>query len=82
MALCLLLILVCLLGHCLADATGISVDSFVTLDLHGHFIAWSPLILGALFVITSLACWLHLQPRHWSKPPTTPPPINQFCLVP
>lgn len=34
MALGLLLILVCLLGHCLADTTRISVDSLVTLDLH------------------------------------------------
>lgn len=80
-ALGLLLILVCLLGHCLADATGISVDSLVTLDLHGHFIAWTPLTLGVLFIITVISCWLDLQPIHWSIPPTTPPPINQYTAT-
>lgn len=79
---CLLLILVCLLGHCLADATGVSVDPLITLDLHGHFIAWAPLTIGVLFVVTAIVCWFHLQPIHWSKPPTPPPPIRRSFFVP
>ena len=79
--LCLILILVCLLGHCLADATGVSVDPLVTLDLHGHFIEQLPLSLVIIFVTSAIFLLLHIRPLHWSKPPTTPPPIVPFFLA-
>lgn len=76
--LCLLLILLCLLGHLIADATGVSLDAFVTLDLHGNFVQDRPLELSIVFATTAIFLVIHLWSIHWSQPPTTPPPIFSF----
>lgn len=73
--LCLLLILLCLLGHLIADATGVSVDALVALDLHGHFVQDAPLELQVIFAFTLSLLLIYLWLFHWAKPPTPPPPI-------
>lgn len=76
--LCLLLILLCLIGHLIADATGVSLDAFVALDLHGNFVQDTPLALRIVFVTTAIALLICIWSIHWSKPPTPPPPIFSF----
>lgn len=73
--LCFLLILLCLVGHFLADVTGFSVDRFVTLDLHGNFIPQGPISLITVFVTAVIFLLVPTQLLYWSKPPTPPPPI-------
>lgn len=76
--LCLLLILLCLLGHLIADATGVSLDTFVTLDLHGNFVQDRPLELHIVLATTAIFLLIHSWSIHWSKPPIPPPPIFSF----
>ena len=74
--LCLLLLLFGLVGHFLADATGFSIDSFVSINLHSGFIADAPVAEEHILVTTTTLLPAHLRPTHWSIPPTTPPPIH------
>ena len=76
--LCLLLILLCFIGHFLADATGVSLDAFVVLDLHGNFVQDTPPELRIVFATTAIFLLIYIWSIHWSKPPTPPPPIFSF----
>ncbi len=78
MGLCLLLILLCLVGHFIADATGVSLDASVVLDLHGHFVHDAPLELRIVFTSTAIFLLIYIWSIYWSKPPTPPPPIFTF----
>lgn len=73
--LCLILILVSLVGHFMADTLGFSVDSLLTVDLHGSV----ALNLLAAFVTTLVATIVVLliqpNPLYWHPSPTSPPPI-------
>jgi len=74
----LVLILLCLVGHFIADATGISLDAIVVLDLHGHFVQDAPLTLRIVFATTAIFFVMYIWSIHWCKPPTPPPPIFSF----
>lgn len=78
MLFCLLLILVAFVGHFLADATGFSLHSLATVDLHGNFL----LTLVAELATPPLAALLCLLPAvlFWYRaaPPTPPPPISML----
>lgn len=76
--LCLLLLLIGLVGHFLADATGFSLDSFTLIDLHSSFILHIPLAVLSILAMTAALLPAHARPTHWSIPPTTPPPIHLF----
>lgn len=76
--LCLLLILLCFIGHFLADLTGVSLDTVVSLDLHGNFIQDVPTGLLIVFMASAVILLIPIRPSHWSKPPTPPPPIYPF----
>lgn len=73
---CLILILVSLVGHFMADTLGFSVDSLLTVDLHGSV----TLNLLAAFVTTLVATivvlLIHPNPLYWHPSPTSPPPIR------
>lgn len=72
---CLLLLLVAFVGHFLVDATGFSLDSVVTVDLHGNFL----LNFIAKPVIPQTVVSIPISPlalfQYGTIPPTPPPPI-------
>ena len=76
--LCLLLVLMALVGHFLADVSDFSIDSMVTLDLHGNFLLnfTTELVKPRTALIPCL-----LSPilfRYCIAPPTPPPPISSL----
>jgi len=73
--LCLLLLLLGLIGHFLADATSFSLDLFTLIDLHSSFILHLPLTVLSILATTAALLPAHARPTHWSIPPTTPHPI-------
>lgn len=73
---CLLLILVAFVSHFLVDATGFSLDSVVTIDLHGNFLLnfiAKPVIPQTVVGISILPLALF---QYCTTPPTPPPPIS------
>ncbi|MDQ3248258.1 MAG: hypothetical protein M3Q45_03510 [Chloroflexota bacterium] len=74
--LCLLLLLLGLVGHFLADASGFSLDSFASLTLHSSFMADVPVAVVPILAMITFLLPAHARPTHWSIPPTTPPPIH------
>ena len=76
--LCLLLVLIAFVGHFLADVSGFSLDSAVTIDLHGNFL----LNVATEFSPPCTALILCLLPtvlfRYSTAPPIPPPPISSL----
>ena len=75
---CLLLVLMSLVGHFLADVSGFSLDSTIAVDLHGNFLLNFAAELVPLR--TAAMIWLLPLALRWypTAPPTPPPPISSF----
>jgi hypothetical protein len=74
MTFCLLLILVSLVGHFLADATGVSLDAWLTADLHSGFTVNPLLALVVLLIGMTIRVQPARKPTLWYPSPTAPPP--------
>jgi hypothetical protein len=76
LTLCLLVILVSLVVHIVADVSGVSSDTLLVIDLHSNFIASFLLGLASPMVLAMTFLLLTIRSTHWTPPPTAPPPIR------
>jgi hypothetical protein len=74
-AFCVLIILLSLAGHFLADSTGVSLDARLSVDLHSSFDFTSPASLAVSLAATTVLALIHGRAVSWHPPPMTPPPI-------
>lgn len=73
---CLVLILVSLVGHFMADTMGFSVDSLLTVDLHGSVALNLIIAFVTTLVATIVVLLVHPNLLYWHPSPTSPPPIR------
>jgi hypothetical protein len=73
---CLIVILVSLVVHILADVGDFASDTLSVVDLHSNFIASFLFGLAGLMLLEMTILRINIRSTCWISPPIAPPPIR------